>query len=83
MARLSETLPWTGHWQARRRDYSQATMEQLRERLGADHVAWILAQRCPVAVASGRSRGCWDANDLEAMSAYDRLAALLGAEVAS
>lgn len=72
-------LPWIGHPQARRRDYSNASPTQVKDKLGTDHVEWILRQPHPAATARGRARGEWDANNLETMSAYERLADLIDA----
>lgn len=66
-----------GHCQSPKRSYRLATPDELRAKLGADHVAWILRLPNPVMACRGRARGYWDANDLETMSAYDRLADLI------
>lgn len=47
--------------------------------LGTDHIAWICEQPNPAITASSRARGMWDANRLDTMAAYDRLAELLRA----
>ena len=72
-----EDLEDTGHWQQQRKSYQRATPAQVIRKLGADHVAYILRQPAPAHTARGRARGMWDANDLETMSAYDRLAILI------
>lgn len=75
--KASEDLEDTGHWQQPRKSYQRATPTQVIAKLGADHVAWILNQPQPAQTARGRSSGMWDANDLETMSAYDRLVVLI------
>ena len=41
------------------------------------HLTWILRQPRPEITCSSRARGCWDANLLEDMAKYERLAALI------
>lgn len=40
------------------------------DKLGADHVAWLLSQPYPSGVCKSRMRGQWDINDAEGMAVY-------------
>lgn len=62
-----------------RYSYARATVAEVTRKLGADHVAWMLSHGVERAarIAEGRAQGCWDANLLEDMSAYERLGELL------
>lgn len=74
MAILKVTIGGYAHqW---RYSFAQATADELRARFG-DHLDWILRQPNPAATARGRAHGAWDANELELMSAYDRVADLI------
>jgi hypothetical protein len=44
---------------------------ETRERLGADHLAYILAQPDPLAELERRIDGAWQANLLDLIKAYD------------
>jgi hypothetical protein len=66
-----------GHWQARYMSHARARLWEVVRKLGADHLAWLLTQRNPAAVARGRARGAWDANNFELESAYERLETLI------
>ena len=45
--------------------------------LGADHMGYILGLPDPAAYCRGRSRGWWDANDLESSAKYDAIAQII------
>lgn len=70
-------IDYTGHPQIKRKIYARATPDEVRAKLGSDHVAWILRLPNPTGHARARAAGEWDANNLESMSAYERLAVLI------
>ena len=70
-------LDYTGHPQIKRKIYTFATPDEIRAKLGSDHVAWIMRSPNPIGHARARAAGEWDANNLESMSAYERLATLI------
>jgi hypothetical protein len=57
--------------------FNAATAAEVIAKLGADHVAAIMAGTNPAATARSRATGWWDANDGDLFSAYTRLAQLI------
>lgn len=70
--------PHCDHFQCRSMSYRHATAREIFDRFGESHMRWIFSHDRPDLVCEGRARGEWDANNLEAMSAYERLAVLIG-----
>jgi len=50
------------------------TLDQVKNLLGENHVAWILSQPDPCKVATQRACTAWFANFLETCDAYQALA---------
>lgn len=66
----------------RRRAISSWGVAEFRERWGTGmnpHLDWILSTPDPAITCDSRAVGCWDANLLDEMAMYERLAELIRA----